>query len=157
MKACPVRETESEVLVDISALTEAKSTPLRARRRFQDLPGPPKLPIIGNSHLLKLDQMHLQFEAWGREYGTPYGIAIGPRKIVAFADMHDMMPVLRDRPEAFTRGSNLAPIFKELGVGGVFSAEGAAWRPQRRLSMEALSHRHLRGFYPTLAGIAERL
>ena len=68
-----------------------------------------------------------------------------------------MMPVLSDRPEAFTRGANLPPIFKELGAAGVFSAEGAAWRPQRRLSMEALSHRHLRGFFPTLAAVAERL
>src|SRR6185503_433449 len=102
-------------------------------------------------------RMHLQFEAWGREFGTPYSIAIGPRKLIVFSDVADMMPVLRDRPEAFTRGSNLAPVFKELGVAGVFSAEGSAWRPQRRLSMEALSHRHLRGFYPTLAAVAERL
>jgi cytochrome P450/nitrite reductase/ring-hydroxylating ferredoxin subunit len=157
LASCPVRETEEEILVDVSALTRPSRAPLRARRRFQDLPGPPKLPLLGNSHLLKLDMMHLQFEAWGREYGTPYAFAIGPRKIVVFADKLDMMPVLRDRPEAFTRGSNLPPVFKELGVSGVFSAEGAAWRPQRRLSMEALSHRHLRAFYPTLASVAERL
>ena len=157
LTSCPVREAGEEILVDVSALTQEKCAPLRGRRRFQDLPGPPKLPIIGNSHLLKLDRMHLQFEAWGRDYGTPYAVAIGPRKVIAFTDIAEMMPVLRDRPEAFTRGSNLPPVFKELGVAGVFSAEGAAWRPQRRLSMEALSHRHLRGFYPTLAAVAERL
>jgi len=39
----------------------------------------------------------------------------------------------------------------------VFSAEGQSWRVQRRLSMEALSHRHLKTFYPTLRTIAERL
>jgi cytochrome P450 len=39
----------------------------------------------------------------------------------------------------------------------VFSAEGAAWRSQRRLAMEALAQRHLRGFYPTLHLVAERL
>lgn len=155
---CPAREEGEDILVDVSALVQSKSMPPpAARRSFRDLPGPPRLPLIGSSHLLKLDQMHLQFEAWGREFGTPYALALGPRRIVVFADVGDMMPVLRDRPEAFTRGSNLAPIFKELGVAGVFSAEGAAWRPQRRLSMEALSHRHLRAFFPTLAGVAERL
>jgi cytochrome P450/nitrite reductase/ring-hydroxylating ferredoxin subunit len=154
---CGAREQDGEILVDVSALIRPKDAARPARRRFQDLPGPSKLPIIGSSHLIKLDQMHLQFEAWARELGTPFALSIGPRKMVAYADVGDMMPVLRDRPEAFTRGSNLPPIFKELGVAGVFSAEGAAWRPQRRLSMEALSHRHLRGFFPTLATVAERL
>ena len=155
--SCAAREENGEILVDVSALTRPKETVKRALRRFQDLPGPPKLPIIGSSHLIKTSQLHQQIERWGREFGTPYSLSIGPRKIIIFADMAHMLPVLRDRPEAFTRGSNLAPIFKELGVAGVFSAEGAAWRPQRRLSMEALSHRHLRAFFPTLAAVAERL
>jgi cytochrome P450/nitrite reductase/ring-hydroxylating ferredoxin subunit len=154
---CAAREEDGEILIEVSALVRPKDAAKTARRRFQDLDGPRQLPLIGSSHLIKLNQMHLQFEAWARQFGTPYSLSIGPRKIVVFADVGDMMPVLRDRPEAFTRGSNLAPIFKELGVAGVFSAEGPAWRPQRRLSMEALSHRHLRAFFPTLAGVAERL
>jgi cytochrome P450 len=44
-----------------------------------------------------------------------------------------------------------------MGVAGVFSAEGAAWRSQRRLTMEALSPRHQRGFYPRLQSVARRL
>src|SRR5215510_3575805 len=44
-----------------------------------------------------------------------------------------------------------------MGVAAVFSAEGAAWRSQRRLTMEALSPRHQRGFYPRLRSVAARL
>jgi cytochrome P450 len=44
-----------------------------------------------------------------------------------------------------------------MRANGVFSAEGVDWRPQRRLSMEALSQRHLRGFYPALHQVALRL
>jgi cytochrome P450 len=51
----------------------------------------------------------------------------------------------------------MADIFVELGLDGVLSAEGEAWRRQRRLTVEALSHRHLRGFFPTLVSVAERL
>jgi cytochrome P450/nitrite reductase/ring-hydroxylating ferredoxin subunit len=157
LAACPVKEEGGEVLVDISKLGRPRDSQLPARRKIRDLPRPPGLPLLGHVLSVQRSSMHQQLEDWAREYGSPYAFAMGPRQFVVYTDMNDMMPVLRDRPEAFTRGSNLGPIFKELGVAGVFSAEGRAWRPQRRLSMEALSHRYLRSFFPTLASVAERL
>jgi cytochrome P450/nitrite reductase/ring-hydroxylating ferredoxin subunit len=157
LRACPVKEEAGEILVDVSNLVSPRESMRPANRKIADLPGPRGLPLLGSVFTLERERMHQQLEAWGREFGTPYTFHMGPRRFVVFDDMHDMMPVLRDRPEAFTRGSNVAPVFKELGVAGVFSAEGTAWRPQRRLSMEALSHRHLRSFFPTLAKMAERL
>jgi cytochrome P450 len=65
--------------------------------------------------------------------------------------------VLRARPDTYRRIANVAPVLREIGAAGVFSAEGAAWRAQRRLAMEALSPRHLGGFYPRLRSVAERL
>src|SRR5690606_12129885 len=53
--------------------------------------------------------------------------------------------------------SGIELVFEELGARGVFSEEGDAWRAQRRLVMEALSQRHLRGFFPTLRRVTERL
>ena len=100
--------------------------------------------------------MHLDVERWAKELGTPFAYKFGPLEVVAFADMPSIMPALRDRPETFRRAS-LERIFRELGIDGVFSAEGLKWRPERRLSIEALSHRHLRGFYPTLTLVADRL
>ncbi|GAB2915005.1 cytochrome P450 [Paraburkholderia jirisanensis] len=44
----------------------------------------------------------------------------------------------------------------ELGGNGLFSAEGSAWEPQRRLVMRALSFSNIKAFYPTLATITER-
>jgi hypothetical protein len=40
---------------------------------------------------------------------------------------------------------------------GVFSAEGDAWRRQRRLAILALAQRHLRGLYPKLRTVTTRL
>ncbi len=157
LKSCPTRRDGGDLFVDVSALSKAKRTERVGRRRLEDLPGPARLPLIGSAHLLDPARLHHQLEAWGRSYGTPYRYGFGPKDVVVFSEMKDMMTVLRERPETFRRGSNVEPIFRELGVAGVFSAEGSAWRPQRRLSMEALSHRHLRGFYPTLAQVAERL
>lgn len=48
-------------------------------------------------------------------------------------------------------------MFRELGIDGVFSAEGAEWRPLRKLTMEALAPARLRSFYPALRDVAERL
>ena len=155
LRACPVREVDGEIQADTSAL-DASTERTGAKRTIRELPGPSSLPIIGSAHLLDPEALHLQLEAWARKYGTPYFYRFGSQRTVVFADMGAILPVLRARPETFRRAANLAPIFRELGVSGVFSAEGAAWRPQRRLSMEALSHRHLRGFYPTLAVVAER-
>ncbi len=48
-------------------------------------------------------------------------------------------------------------MLEEFGANGVFSAEGAAWEPQRRLVMQALSVPHIKAVYPTLSAITERL
>ena len=46
---------------------------------------------------------------------------------------------------------------KELGINGVFSAEGDDWRRQRGLIAHALDASHLREFFPTLIKVTERL
>jgi cytochrome P450/nitrite reductase/ring-hydroxylating ferredoxin subunit len=151
----PVVERDGQVFVEV----EPATGPLEAvaRRRVRDLPGPQGLPLLGNLLQLDVDRLHEVLEAWSREYGSIYTYRMGRMAVVVVSDPELSAQVLRARPETFSRLSNVAPVFAETGVAGVFSAEGAAWRAQRRLTMEALSHRHLRGFYPTLKTIAERL
>jgi cytochrome P450 len=86
-----------------------------------------------------------------------YRHRLGPTTIVVVADPVLADQVLRARPETYRRIANVAPVLREVGAAGVFSAEGAAWRAQRRLAMEALSPRHLGGFYPQLRSVAGRL
>jgi cytochrome P450/nitrite reductase/ring-hydroxylating ferredoxin subunit len=154
LRACPLREKDGSVELDARGLAAVAAR--KATRTIRDLPSPRSLPFIGSAHLINRRAMHLDIERWARELGTPFTYKFGPFPVVAFADVDTMLPALRERPETFRRAT-VEPIFRELGVNGVFSAEGAKWRPQRRLSMEALSHRHLRGFYPTLAAVADRL
>ena len=44
-----------------------------------------------------------------------------------------------------------------MGINGVFSVEGEAWRPQRDLVMRALAPHQLESFFPTLQLITDRL
>ncbi len=156
LHACPSREAGGMLEVDASDLG-ARVSDKTARRKLSDLPSLPTLPIVGSAYLFDPSSMHIQLEEWGKKLGFPFRYRFGPYPAVAFGDAQTNLAILRDRPETFRRAANVEPIFRELGVAGVFSAEGQKWRPQRRLSMEALSHRHLRGFYPALATVAERL
>jgi cytochrome P450 len=126
-------------------------------RTLDELPGPSGIPLLGN--LLQLDppRLHQTLERWVAEYGPLYHLRLGRQQVLVVADGQPIFAVLRDRPGTFRRLGNFAPIFDEMGIAGVFSAEGDAWRRQRRIVMQAFHPGHLRAFFPTLAGITERL
>lgn len=156
LRACPSELRGAELWVDIGSL-RAKAAAATPRRKVADLPGPKARPLVGNALQVDIDRFHLDLEDWARTYGPMFRMRFGLRELVGVSDPDLIEQVLRARPETYRRDSRVEPVFAELGVAGVFSAEGSAWRPQRRLAMEALSQRNLRGFYPTLAKVAERL
>jgi cytochrome P450/nitrite reductase/ring-hydroxylating ferredoxin subunit len=153
----PVLERDGDVLVDLDATAARERPPAATTRSLRDLPGPSSLPLIGNLFQLDRARLHEVLEQWAIEYGPIYRYRFGVRPVVVVSDHRLSEQILRARPDAFRRMSTVEPVFSEMGVAGVFSAEGAAWRPQRRLAMEALSPRHLRGFYPVLRTVVSRL
>ena len=162
--ACPAVEQNGEVLVDLAplaALDEQRAAERAAAagklRDVADLPGPRGWPIVGNALQLDLDQLHLVFERWAAQYGRMYTFRLGLDRGLVLSDPELTQQVMRARPDTFRRTTKVQRVFEELGVNGLFSAEGPAWRPQRRLAMEALAHRNLRGFFPTLCTVAARL
>ncbi|HXU81543.1 MAG TPA: cytochrome P450 [Polyangia bacterium] len=154
--ACSVVEAGGQLLVDLAPM-RAEQAPVVARRHIDDLPGPRGLPLLGNALQFDLPRLHAQAEEWAAVYGDLYALRVGKLRTVVVTDPALAQPIFRARPETWRRTRKLEQVFIELGVAGVFSAEGAAWRSQRRLAMEALAQRHLRGFYPTLHRVAERL
>lgn len=152
----PITEIDGETCVVLPDLPEPRPAETTGRR-IEDLPGPKGLPLVGNLFQLDIPRLHEILEGWADEFGPVFRYRLGPVQHVAVADPELAAQALRNRPETFRRISSIESVFKEMRVAGVFSAEGAGWRPQRRLSMEALSHRHLRDFYPTLASVADKL
>ncbi|HEY6135581.1 MAG TPA: cytochrome P450 [Rubrivivax sp.] len=133
------------------------ATSSTASRAIGSLAGPRGWPLVG--HLLQFDmpRLHLQMEAWARDFGPLYRIRIGRRDVLVLSDPDAIAVALRARPDTWRRLSSFEPILREMGGHGVFSAEGDDWRRQRRLVMSAFDPAHLRRFMPSLLRVAERL
>jgi len=154
--SCPIVERERAIFVDVSALSGGPGR-IVATRTLDDLAGPRGLPFLGNIHQLDVTKRHLTLERWAAQYGPVYLFRAGSRRVVALSDPKWCDQVLRARPGIFTRASQLAPVFSEMGIDGVFSAEGDAWRTQRRLAVGALAQSNFRGMFPKLRTVTTRL
>lgn len=151
----PVREVDGRIELDLGAVNDGAAA--SGNRRRGELPGPDGWPLVGNAFQLDEKKMHLDLEDWAREYGDVYRFSAGPNPVIAIAKPAMMAEALQQRPDTFTRFDGTREVFAELGIRGVFSEEGRAWRPQRRLAMRALNPRRLRDFFPTLRLVTERL
>src|SRR5258708_23982960 len=118
-------------------------------REISDLPGPPGLPVLGNALQIPSGQVHLAVEGWQRKYGDYFRFRIGPRSFLAVADPEAIAAMLRDRPDGFQRTHRLNRTAREMGFGGVFSANGQQWRPQRPMVMAGFAPPHIKAFFPT--------
>ncbi len=129
----------------------------RLVRQLDELPSPPGLPVLGQLLALDVPRLHQILEGWEADLGSPYLLRMGPRRVYVSGDAALLQTVLRERPERYRRLRPIEDCIAEMGANGVFSVEGEAWRPQRRLVMEALNATHFRGFFPTLQAITARL
>src|SRR6478672_11143788 len=101
-------------------------------RTTKQLPGPKGLPLLGNLLQLDLTRLHQVLEKWCNEFGTIYAFELGPKAVVVVAEPELIQNILRQRPTKFRRLGTIEPVFKEMGITGVFSAEGEQWKRQRR-------------------------
>lgn len=127
-------------------------------RTVDSLPGPRGIPLFGNALQINAEQMHLQLEAWARQFGSIYQMRIGPRRLMVVADHKIIGTLMRDRPEGFSRSNQLAKIWKEMGMpSGVFGASGEEWKRQRRMVMAGFDPAHVKRYFPALKEVAQHL
>lgn len=127
-------------------------------RHMNDLQGPSPWPLAGNLPQLRPLRIHQDVEAWARQYGPLFRLTFGRTPLLVVADHELVSAVLRDRPDGFRRPTITARVSDEMGGRpGVFLAEGAAWRDQRRMVMAALAPHAVKAYFPSLVKVALRL
>jgi cytochrome P450 len=137
--------------VDVPALA-------KPGRRLADLPGPRPLPLLGNLHQMHRGRLHQDMEHWAREHGPLFRVSLGGTPMLAVADHTLIAQVLRERPAVFRRPTVMAEVVEEMGgITGVFEAEGADWRNQRRMVMQAFAPHAVKAYFPSLVQVAQRL
>ena len=155
----PVEVRADGVWVKLPRLVPAQASVAsnEAARSVAALPGPSGWPWLGMAPVIDVPRIHEQLEEWARQYGPIYRLPFRRGHLVVVAEPALADEILCRRPDGFRRSRHVAALLAEMEAAGVFSAEGDAWRTQRRLTMEALSPRRLRDFYPVLQTIGHRL
>ncbi len=129
-----------------------------ALKRISDLPHPPEVPLLGSAHLVRPGSIHQLVEGWVKEFGAPMRMRFGRTQMLVVADHEALATALRERPDTFSRTPKLREVSAELGLSpGLFSAEGDAWRRQRRMVMASFAPGHIRAYFPAMAKVASRL
>jgi cytochrome P450 len=127
-------------------------------RTIADLPGPFRLPLIGNAHqLVRQSRLHLTAEGWADRYGPIVRVNLGRRQIVGISDQAAINKILRDRPQGFRRWLDQRAVVEEMGPPGLFIVEGEDWKRQRRLVVTALNTNHIQRYFDVVRLCTERL
>jgi len=146
--------TESLPAVAGAALAGSSAGRLRD---IDDLPGPVGWPLLGNLPQIRKSRLHLALESWRKTYGDYYRIRMGRGRLVVVSDPQAVHAMLRDRPDGFRRNALLEAIGGEMGINGVFGANGDAWIRQRRLVMAGFTPAKIKSYFPSLVQVTERL
>ncbi len=147
-----------KVKMESTAAAPATAPANTQLRRIADLPGPRPWPIFGNLLQMKSTRAHHDVEAWCRRHGPVFRIMFGREPILVVAKHELVNAILRDRPDGFRRPTVTQRISDEMGgIPGLFLAEGAAWRDQRRMVMAGFAPHAIKAYFPSLVKVALRL
>lgn len=121
------------------------------------LPSPKGKWLTGHLDQFKAVNKHQVMERWVEEVGDIFQISLLGKKFIISADADINKEILRQRPHNFRRFHKIDEILQEMGILGVFNAEGDTWRNHRKITSEALNLNNVRGFFPTISNVSDRL
>ncbi|MDB2384749.1 cytochrome P450 [Endozoicomonas sp.] len=126
-------------------------------RTIDDLPAPPVSGLLGHLKDAKSPDAHRCYQAWAEAFGGLYRLRLAHKKMVVVSDRALVHQLLKERPECFRRHHKIEAVFEDLGVNGIFSAEGEEWQQQRALFNPVFNGANIRYFFPVISELTDRL
>ena len=124
---------------------------------YNNLPSPPKKFLVGHLPDFNQEHKHLVIEDWAKKTGEVFKISLMGKKFIVSTNSEINTEILKNRPDKFTRYNKIGTVMKEMGIEGVFSVEGEQWKKHRKITAEALNAKNVKGFFPILSDMTERL
>lgn len=110
-------------------------------QNIKDLPSPKGHFILGHLPQFNVPNKHQVLERWVEECGDLFKINFVGKPFVVSANPELNSDILKMRPDGFRRFSKIDEILTEMGIVGVFNAEGDVWKRHRKPTSEALNLR----------------
>lgn len=153
-----IKIKDGNILFDESQLLEKDINEINIPlKEIKDLPMPKGKFISGNLSDFSKENKHQIIEEWVKEVGELFKISLMGKKFVVSANPDFNAQILKERPLKFRRFSKIKEVMEEMGIYGVFSAEGNQWKQHRRITAEALSLKNVKAYFPTIKQMTERL
>lgn len=153
----PIIIEGDDVYVLVKPISDSRAQVAKTIRTIDNLPQPKGVPVLGNLPQFKAENKPKMLEKWSREVGSIYRISLLGKKFVVSTNPDFNINLYKNRPDKFRRFGKIDEVMSEMGIKGVFNAEGEQWKVHRKLSAEALNARNVQGFFPTIQEMTERL
>ncbi len=116
----------------------------------KSLPSPKGHMILGHLPQFQTPNKHQVLERWVEECGELYRINFVGKELMVSANADINNEILKLRPQKFKRLAKMNEILVEMGVNGVFNAEGESWKRHRKPVADALNAQKIKEFFPVL-------
>ena len=125
--------------------------------QIKNLPSPKGHFILGHLPQFNVDNKHQVLERWVDECGDLFKINFVGKRFLVSANSDMNHEILKLRPAKFRRFSKINEVLEEMGVLGVFNAEGEIWKRHRKPTSDSLSLKKIKSYFPTVQEKTELL
>ena len=126
-------------------------------KTLKDLPSPKGKFITGHLSAFGRSNKHQVMEEWVKESGNLFQIRLLTKRFIVSADQQMNSEILKNRPGKFRRFSKISEVMEEMGITGVFNAEGEVWKKHRKITSEALNVKNMPFYFPIVKEVTQRL
>jgi cytochrome P450 len=126
-------------------------------KTIKELPAPKGTFILGHLSAFNRSDKHLVMEDWVKESGDLFQIRLVTKRFIVSADQKLNAQIFRLRPGKFRRYSKINEVMEEMGIRGVFNAEGEDWKKHRKITSEALNVKNMPAYFPIVKTVTQRL